>query len=399
MTARPGGTSDGSAASLGQPGVQPGLLGGQHVPEDRLADEGVPERVAVGLGHEHVHRHRRPHRGEQRAVADAGDRGEQRVPAPLPGHAQGLQHLLGLGGKTADVGEHQVAQRFRQPGIEVVAVQQRFQEQRVALAAAVHAVGQPGIGLAAQQAGGELARLAARQPGQLQPRHPAEPLEFREHRPQRVAPVQLVGAKGDQDQHAVQDLLVADQEGQQVARGPVGPVRVLDHEDEGPALGQAPQQDQHLLEHPGPRLTRVGLGGRLPELGQQPGQVLGAPAGQQARDAAGAQVADELPQHPGERRERQAFRAQLQAVAGQGPGRVSPGGELADQPRLAYPGLTADEHRRRLAADDPLEGGRERGQFRHPPHQHRGALALAHGLHHVFAPDRAPARRRGDRRR
>ena len=63
---------------------------------------------------------------------------------------------------------------------------------------------------------------------------------------------------------------------------------------------------------------------------------------------------------------------------------------IADQPRLANSGLTADEHRRRLALLDPREGSIQGGQFLHPTYQYRGAQARAYELHHVPARDRAP---------
>jgi hypothetical protein len=164
---------------LGQADVQPGLRPGQHLPQDRLADQRVPEGIPVSLRDQHVRRHRQPQRGEQLPVADSGDRGQQPVPAPLPGHRQRLQHLLGLRGQALHVGQHEVAQRLRQVGGgALVAPQQRLQEQRVALAAPEHPLGQLRSGLAAQQAGRELTSLTAGQPGQVQPRHPAEPAQL-----------------------------------------------------------------------------------------------------------------------------------------------------------------------------------------------------------------------------
>jgi hypothetical protein len=112
-------------------------------------------------------------------------------------------------------------------------------------------------GLAAQQAGRELMCLAAAQPGQVQPQHPAEPVQLGEHRAQRVPSVQLIGAERSDDQHFGQNVLVGDQEGQQVTSRPVGSVGVLDHQDERAALGQVLEQGEHLLEHSRSRLIGV----------------------------------------------------------------------------------------------------------------------------------------------
>ena len=57
-------------------------------------------------------------------------------------------------------------------------------------------------------------------------------------RPQRVAAVQLVGAVGGDEQHALM-ARVAHEEGQEVARGAVGPVDVLEDEHERLRVGQA----------------------------------------------------------------------------------------------------------------------------------------------------------------
>jgi hypothetical protein len=97
--------------------------------------------------------------------------------------------------------------------------------------------------------------------------------------------VQLIRAERDNDQDAVQGVLVTDQEGQQITRGPVRPVRVLDYHDHRPGPGQVPEQGKYLLEHPRPRLTRIARAAGLAQLGQQPGQVPRAPAGQQRRHA------------------------------------------------------------------------------------------------------------------
>ncbi len=166
-----------------------------------------------------------------------------------------------------------------------------------------------------------------------------------------MGPVQLIGPVAHDNQQAIERVLVANQERQHVSGRPVGPVRVLDDQDERAALGQPFEKDEHLLEQPRPRRARVDRRGGLAELGQQPGQLPGRTAGQQLRDAIGAEVADKLPQHRRERGERQAIRAEFQAAAGQylRTGAAGPLGELDHQPGLADAGLAADEHGRGIA--------------------------------------------------
>ena len=80
MTARPGGDQAGIGLErLGEPRVQPGVVAGQQVIEDRLPDQPVPEREPVPVDGEHVGLDRRAQRAGQRVIGQAGDRGQQRV--------------------------------------------------------------------------------------------------------------------------------------------------------------------------------------------------------------------------------------------------------------------------------------------------------------------------------
>ncbi len=58
------------------------------------------------------------------------------------------------------------------------------------------------------------------------------------------------------------------------------------------------------------------------------------------------QVANESAEHGGKRREGQALRAELEAATDEHPGGIGGGplGELADQPGLADPRFTTDQH-------------------------------------------------------
>ena len=241
----------------------------------------------------------------------------------------------------------------------------------------------------AEQPGGQLAGVPAGQPAELHPADPADPVQLGQQRAQRVGTVQLVGPVGDHDQQPVQRLLVADQEGQQVPGGPVGPVRVLDDQQHRADLGQLFQQDEDLLEQPGPGLPGVLGRGRLTELGQQPGQLPGRAAGQQVGDTGRAQVPDQLAEHGGERGERQAVRAQLQAAAGQYPGAVAagPGGELGQQPGFADASLPADQDGRRVTVARLGQRGGQRGQLGGPADQH--GTRHAHYHQHASFPRRA----------
>ena len=368
----------------GEPGVQPGVVARQQVVDHRLPDQAVPERVPVRVGDQDVRSHRGPQRAGQLVVVQAGGRGEQAVPHALPACAGRPQHLLGLLGQPPHRGQQQLAQGLGQhrERAAIAVAQQLLDEQRVAVGTRIHPVGERRLGLAAQDPGHQLVGVQPVQPGQVHPLHPGEPGELGQQRPQRVGAVHLVGAVGDDDQHAVQHLLAADEEGQQVSAGTVGPVRVLDQQDHRPVIGQALQQREHLLEQPDPGHDVSEVAVRRTELRQQPGEVMGNPAGQQRGHPVGAEVADEFPQHGGERRERQAVGAEFHAAAGQypRPGRAGPRRELAHQARLSDARLAAEQHDRGAAVPGRAEGGLEHRKLIGAPHKDGAGCTRGHVL-------------------
>jgi hypothetical protein len=235
-----------------------------------------------------------------------------------------------------------------------------------------------------------------------------------------VAAVQLVGAVGpDQQQPAVAQ--VADQEGQQVTGGPVGPVQVLDNQ-QGPVLAaEALQQPQQQLEQPplvrpvprgcgqpvelepavgyapppgGLAPDRVAAGwarvgwaragwarvGWQGQLGEEAGQLGPGLAGDQAGQGRLVQVAHEPAQGLDQGGEGDALAAQLDAAAGQHgrPGGPGPGDHLADQPGLADPGLTADQDHRRGAGGGPVAGRGQPGQLLGPADKGRAGERRRH---------------------
>jgi hypothetical protein len=179
------------------------------------------------------------------------------VPDPLAARAGDPDYLLRLFRKPPQPRHQQVVQGFRQSGAGFAVPDQGLDEQRVALSAAVHRREQVLTRLAAGNLRHQLAGLLAGKPGEVHPGDPVDAVELGEQRPQRMRPVQVIRPVGHHDQHAVERWLVADQEGQQVPGGPVGPLHVLDDQDHGIAFGQALQDQEHLLEQPGPRLARL----------------------------------------------------------------------------------------------------------------------------------------------
>ena len=92
-----------------------------------------------------------------------------------------------------------------------------------------------------------------------------------------MAAVQLIRAVGQQQHHT--GAQVADQEAQQVTRGLVGPVQVLDHQQQRSVLSEPVQNPEQQLEQPaGHERTGPGCGlgpglGGGAELGHEAGQL------------------------------------------------------------------------------------------------------------------------------
>jgi hypothetical protein len=133
-------------------------------------------------------------------------------------------------------------------------------------------------------------------------------------------------------------------------------VQVLDDEHHRPGLAQPLEQAEHQLEQlPGLQFLRGHgrgreRGGARRELRQQPAQSLpGRP--EQFLQLSGRSPAGERAQRPYERRQRQALRAQFDALTRQNAesGRRRPARQLSDQPGLADPGLAADQDDGRVA--------------------------------------------------
>ena len=140
--------------------------------------------------------------------------------------------------------------------------------------------------------------------------------------------------------------LPGEQEAQQVSGRLVGPVHVLDDQDDRLLLRQGLEQDEEHLEQAGTRRPGICARRRGTEIGQQHAELARGLARQQPGHLRGAARADQLAQRRGERRVGQAARAQLDTAPRREPGRgPHRRGELCDQPRLAASGFRAGQHR------------------------------------------------------
>ena len=239
------------------------------------------------------------------------------------------------------------------------------------------------------QVGEQLRQLVALQPRELDPARALRPLELGQQRAQRMAAVQLVGAVGGDDE----DRLVGQrggQEAQERPRGRVGPVQVLDHEQDGRLAGQRVEQREQRLEHA--RLVVAAVARpALAEAGQQRGELRAH--GRRELLQHRVAVARELAQGGDERRVGELALGELHAVAAQHAHAALAGaaGELADQAGLADAGLPRHEGQRRAPVGRLEQGALELREL--PLAAHEAAGGHADGHAHRIAGAAAPDRR------
>ena len=215
--------------------------------------------------------------------------------------------------------------------------------------------------------------VSRQEPAQLDPPGVRRALQDGQQRAQGVAAVQLVGAVAERDQHALVGE-VAPQEGQEVAGRAVGPVDVLDDQDDRRVATEAVDRRQQGLEEPRLRLA-VGLaalmlaGGYcavaigIGQAGQQRRQLVARGGGKlQQRGVLGT---DQRSQGADQRRVGQLAVAELDALAAEHACAVVArlAGQLAQQPRLPDARLAGHERQRRAARVGVAHGLHERREL------------------------------------
>ena len=261
---------------LGVAAVDAGALAGEQVVDDGLADEGVPEAVARAVlgGHEGVAADGGPQRLDEVVLGHPADGGEEFVldrGAALGGRAH---HALGVLGERLDAHQQQIAQRVAEAVQSAVgeAAGQFLDEEGVALGALEDPVDGVLLGSAAVDPGDLGAHLRAGEAGQFDAADRAHPVDLGEEGAQRVAAVDVVRAVGrhQEDACVVQGL---QEVGEQLAGGAVGPVEVLDDDDEGAVGGEALQEAGGQFEEAGAAdLLVMRLAGCLSQFGQDAGE-------------------------------------------------------------------------------------------------------------------------------
>ena len=313
---------------------------------------------AVGARDDQVARRGLAQRDPQLGGVEPAGVCEQRVVGAL-GDGEDAQDLLRGVGEPLGADHQRVAERWRQRAAAVAAGrQQLLDEQRVPLAAAVQALDEHLLGCRVEDVGELIGQLDAGKARELDAAGGRVPLELGQQRPQRVAAVHLVRAVGADREHPL-GAHGPRHEGEEGARGAVGPVDVLEQQQHRLLAAEALQQREQRLEEPALRRARALVGARRrtarAELGQQRGQL--GPRELADLLQYGVPVPRQRPQGGDERRVGQLALAQLYAFAAQRPGApvLRARRELGDEPGLAHARLPRDEGDRRV----PLGGGRE----------------------------------------
>jgi len=247
-----------------------------------LAHELVAEREPAArpcIGGEQVVRDGRAQRGGELGGGKVHERGEQIVVDARAGGGGGAQHRLRGGRQRGDPHAEQVADGGRQGRLVAAGVEQLLGQERVAARAARDRGGGDRIRRGAGDGGQQLGDLRPAERVELDPPHPVRARKLGQPGTQPRSAGRLVAAvRGHQ-----RDPLVPQRAGEvrgQVERRAVGPVHVLEHEQQRRRRGRLGEQIVRLAEQPRPR-RRVGAHARAGGARQQ-GRQLGRGAGAHA---------------------------------------------------------------------------------------------------------------------
>ena len=318
--------------------VQLEALGGQQVVADRLGEQGMAELVALLPPRlEHVVLDGRPQRAAQRHGIGTGHLLEQGVRHPAADDGgdphDGLRGVV----EPVDPGEQQPGEVGRVGTAVAGGRGELLGEERVAL-------GPPGDELDDVVVEGRAG--AAHDPpqvgvGQRPEVDPGEPREARPHGEgagQRVPPVHVVAAVRGEEGHPV-GKSAGEEQGEQVAGRLVGPVHVLDDDEQRAAAPEVREGAVHGLDQVGAHGILAGPGRHARDQGHQPRVV-----GDQLVDEV-ALAAVEGREHLDERQVGKAGSPFADAVPDERAPVGGEPGEVPDHRRLADAGVATEEGR------------------------------------------------------
>ena len=341
-------------------GVQSDPLARQQILIDGLGQQRMPERVRVGaITDQDEPLDRVAQRQIELGRVQVGDLLQHLVADPAAGHGGRPDHLPCGRLELVQPQDQQVGKIIGNPAGDGPGGDQFLGEEGVSLGPVDHP-GQLDVAQTVAQAGGELADRVVGQRAELEPLHRRELDPARGDRAQWMPPVQIVGAVGDDDRHRRRER-PGEQETDQLQAGPVGPVDVLDHQQQRPLGGQVGHDAVHGLEQGAP----IGLRRRPVQRADDQRPYARMSLDQPLSLLGRGQSADGL--H--ERQVRQRAAAEVHALAQPDPpAGVDRGADRGrDDPRLADPGVTGQHHQPTRPAGRQPDQPEQAVQLARPP--------------------------------
>ena len=210
--------------------VQPSSLAGQQVVVHGLGQQGMPEPVAVlPIGHQHLLVDGRAQGAVENARVQPGHLGEERIGRVRSGARHRADDRGRLVVEPVDAHQQQFGQCLRQHRVGA-GVTEFLGVERVARCPPDD---RPELGTCGFAAAGpdQVDDVTVGERAELEAADARHPGPLRDRLPQRMAPVQVVGAVADDEVHRVGEP-AGQQEPQQLAGGAVRPVRVLDDQQQ-----------------------------------------------------------------------------------------------------------------------------------------------------------------------
>ena len=354
--------------------------------EQCVAEFVVARRVVRGRTRdEDLAAHGFPETVEQIGIGESRDVGEQVVIDPATSDRGDTDDGLGAFGQCDDPGQQDLPEgRWQTATIGLAAgAEQLLDEERVAVRPPVDLVDKLRRRRCVEDRSQELSGRSESSRSTSTRSTCAAPVEFREPRQQRMAPMQLVGPEGHDQDHPVGPKL-ADEERDRLARGWVGPMEVLDHEDDGFDLGQTLEDAEDRVEEP--RLERLGLRSRVLDPVRRQRRHESCEVVTSAADddieAVRVERPHQCPERLDDRAVGNAAMTDISAATDEDahPARCRQGRRLGDQAGLADAGLARDELMDRGARDGTVECAGDRCELRRPAHERRADQAAWHAL-------------------
>ena len=233
----------------GEAAVQLGALAGKQVVGDDLAEQRVAKAVlSAAVGDDDVSLRRLAQRRPQHRRRGVGRFGERVVPQRAA-DGQHAQDVLGRRLEPLHADHQRVAQTRGQRAMAIEpGGQQLFGEKRVSLAAHIQAVDEVVLRCRSQNVLQQPAEFVAGQRDELDTAGLRRTLELGKERPKRMAPMHLVRAIGRDDEDPLAPQ-VASQEREECARRAVGPMDVLEPQEQRLVASQPVDEPDQRLEH------------------------------------------------------------------------------------------------------------------------------------------------------